>query len=434
MKSYKIFILILITALLNSCTKLDDYHVSPNDPASVEMKNMLVAAEVSLAFNMGADIERFTSLINQHCKGSGIQTDAYYNYNFSESDFDNIWLGMYLNMANIKIIQDKAKTTNCKTYLGISQVLMAYSLGLMTDLFGDVPYKDAFYGQSNKKPKHDSQADVYNSIQNLLDSAIVNLSSIDEGLFTPGSDDIIYSGKATKWEKFAHGLKCKYYLHAVNKGGSAYLSMAVSEGQLSFTSNDDDAKVNFSTASTGNNPWYQYDNQRGDMDYADTNNFLMKFMLHNNDPRLDAYADPSSSINAADAPVTLLTSTEMLFIAAELTHRLGITNLAKNYYKQGIAASMANAGVSSSDIGVFLAKDTLGMGNDLEKIMTQKYVAMYLKAEPFVDFRRTGFPNLEPISGNNLPNRFIYPSNERALNINCNQNTTMFTPKMWWAN
>src|SRR5690606_21019399 len=60
-------------------------------------------------------------------------------------------------------------------------------------------------------------------------------------------------------------------------------------------------------------------------------------------------------------------------------------------------------------------------GDARAEIMTQKYIADFLTAEAYNDWRRTGYPELEPVAAEEaridiIPLRFPYPSSERQRN------------------
>jgi len=66
----------------------------------------------------------------------------------------------------------------------------------------------------------------------------------------------------------------------------------------------------------------------------------------------------------------------------------------------------------------------------LKEIIDQKYVADYLQPESFVDYRRTGFPQLTAVNQRGIPDRYPYPTAEVLYNKNTPK-TTLYTP-MWW--
>jgi hypothetical protein len=60
---------------------------------------------------------------------------------------------------------------------GMARVMKAYTYGTLVDVFGDVPYSNAVKGSDNTTPSVDGGAAVYTAVQNLLDSAIIDLTA-----------------------------------------------------------------------------------------------------------------------------------------------------------------------------------------------------------------------------------------------------------------
>jgi hypothetical protein len=166
-----------------------------------------------------------------------------------------------------------------------------------------------------------------------------------------------------------------------------------------------------------------------------------------NDPRRAAYceADKDGKFNATcamgafyssiNSAVPMLTFTEMKFIEAEAQMRLGKVAEAHAAFVAAVKASLARTGVSDADATTFMAQAGVDPGATaltLENIMTQKYVAMYTQCESWSDWRRTGFPALAPVEGNEVPRRFPYPQSERLYNgTNMPGGLTIFN-RVWW--
>src|SRR5690606_30994413 len=106
-------------------------------------------------------LSRISSILVQHSAGLTAQYTDIQNYRITEGDFDNSWGGLYSGtMNNAKIIIDKAGDEN-PYYAGIAKVIMAINLGLATDLWGDVPYSEAFrIDEGIRTPKLDTQQDI----------------------------------------------------------------------------------------------------------------------------------------------------------------------------------------------------------------------------------------------------------------------------------
>jgi len=79
-------------------------------------------------------------------------------------------------------------------YAGIGKVYKAYVYSQMVDVFGDVPFSEACVA-GNYNPAFDEGKSVYESIFDLLDEAVGDLTNEDsENLIAPGSDDLVYGG------------------------------------------------------------------------------------------------------------------------------------------------------------------------------------------------------------------------------------------------
>ncbi len=120
---------------------------------------------------------------------------------------------------------------------------------------------------------------------------------------------------------------------------------------------------------------------------------------------------------------SLITYAEVEFILAEaaLLGGYGVTN-AEEHYKKGIKASMEQYKILSEaegfDFEAFYNQPAVSYSNSAitnkhELILTQKWIALWLQAESWFDWRRTGYPAFEPAAnpayGPALPLRLAYP-------------------------
>jgi hypothetical protein len=95
---------------------------------------------------------------------------------------------------------------------GAGKVLLAYALGSATDVWGDIPYTEAFKGNDALKPKYDTQQSIYTVINTLLTEAIADLSTANTANAIPfgsSSNDLIYNGSISKWIAAAHSLRAR---------------------------------------------------------------------------------------------------------------------------------------------------------------------------------------------------------------------------------
>lgn len=445
-----LFIFATAALVMVSCSKerLNEANENPNAPRSVVPAVILPSVETSLAYVVGGDLSRFTTLLVQHSVGFSRQAQAYYSYVLTSSDFDTYWGNTYTSiMGNNKDLLDRSDAGGFNVYSGISRMIMAYTLQLLVDNWGSVPYTQALQGNDNTQPAYDDAEALYATIEQLVDKGIEQLSDPDPGALTPGSDDIIYGGDTEKWIKFGHAIKARLFIHQ-SKGNPAMAARALAEANMSFEDNSDNAVFMFGSAETAANPIYQFNQQRGDIDYG--SGPFIDFLTNLNDPRLMVYTTPDySDINQAGigdrygsigAGVELITYEEMQFVKGEAILRsdnsASAIATAQAAYQEGIRASMTKLGIAQSEIDAYIAANgTLPAvtNNAIAQVAFQEYLALYLNPEAFTLWRRTGSPTLTPVAGTNgIPRRLLYPQSEFSLNGSNVPQATLYTPKIFW--
>ena len=177
-----------------------------------------------------------------------------------------------------------------------------------------------------------------------------------------------------------------------------------------------------------------------------------------------------------ETPMRWLLASEVAFLKAEFKLLKGDKSGAKSDYEEGIRLSFLENGLSASDAADYAqsmktparfidmsenptkySKNALGTvsvkwaedGNELERIITQKWIALYPNGmEAWAEFRRTGFPKLFPINENsNDPSidknkqirRVIFPKSEYANNAGAVNAATRLLggpdsggTRLWW--
>jgi hypothetical protein len=143
------------------------------------------------------------------------------------------------------------------------------------------------------------------------------------------------------------------------------------------------------------------------------------------------------------APQRMVTFAEYNFIRAEAA-LYGAPGVAQTFYQAGITASMQEVGVSASQIADYLSVNgTLSgtVAQQLQKIIEEKYIALFgVSVEPWSDWRRTGYPLLNPVSNaingvTSIPRTFFYAQSEIDLNPNCpGQKSVSLQDRVFWDN
>ena len=455
MKTLKIsFCVLMVAAIIftTSCKKYLDVNTNPNAPSTVTPRALLPGSEMSLAYTYGGDIERYAGIMTQYITGGSRQFFGYGRYIFSEEDFNNLWNNMYPGcMQDYHDIMKyaAAQKGSYTAYDGVAHILMAYALGLCTDMYGDVPYDDAFKGIDQLHPAYMTQDKVYDRIQSLLTEGIDSLTAEQangDDIDAPSNDDLIYGGDYQAWINLAHALKARYFIHLTDVSATA---AADALAEITAGGLITDAMVPFST--TNMNPWAQYIENRDDISYSGAEwipTYAPDMMLANLDPRYAAVIDEDGNyygagylgpfICAEDAPVYLMTEFERQYIAAEANERTGNAVAAQTAFTAAMTGSFSFYGVTdTSNFQTTYGTLNAAMDTAISQIITDKYYANYLSFESWNDWRRTGWPMLTVNPGvlSEIPRRFIYPTNENIYNSsNCPQGSTLLAPKLWWDN
>jgi hypothetical protein len=430
-------LLLFIVVAVASCKKslfYDGINTNPTQLQNPIPGNLLPGIIASEGYEWGGDASRFTSIFMQQTTGAANQSYSANRYAVSSDDVDNMWsFGLYggiMNNANTMIqLADKAGEAH---YAAIARILQANALGLTTDLWGDVPYSQAFLGNANLQPKFDPQAQIYTTIDGLLTTAIADLAKTETSA-QPSSDDILYGGDLTKWTKFAHSLRAKFFIHLAKVDASNY-TKAIAEAQLGFASSADDAAVAFAGSSvTTEAPWAQFNEQRGDIAFT---GYIYDLLDTNKDPRLAVYSDGKGGLGdlygSESASVYLMSYDELQFIIAEASFQTGKPADAATAYKAGVTANLLRT-VKSAAYEATVDKTAANI--TLNDIMTQKYIANFLNPEVWTDWRRTGLPALTPTPNDALngqiPRSLLYPSGEVRYNSNTPANTGLLRRVYW---
>lgn len=476
---------------LTSCNlvKTND---NPNASSDVSLSAVLTGAEVSLGFNTGINAGLIANIYIQQAAGANGDAASFDNYTTSPGYFNTTWVSFYTNvLTNLKIIQQTATTQQLPYYSGIARVLTAFSYGTLTDLFGDIPYTESLYGNSITNPVYDKQEDIYKALQLQLDTAITELSkpvSANLGA-VPSTDDVIFKGVISNWIATAYTLKARLAIH-----GSKINATDAAQKVLSYLYNgttwrsiqniNTDAQVVFGSATTNANPFYQQNTNRPG--WVGLGASFVNLLNGNKvtdanttpegtnvDPRRayfatnypagsstyqgsvagvpGAYSRIGSYYGTATSPVILVSYSEAKFLEAEARIILNAADAkAQTALESAVRASFTKVISNSSDpyataqkqTDYITAKATLTgtFAKDLETIITQKYIALFLQPEVWSDYRRTGYPAI-PLAQNAtnsanpnglIPRRIPYPTNETSLNRNTPAGSDYQSPKLWW--
>jgi hypothetical protein len=457
----------VLAASTTGCKKYFENSVaSPNNPSTVTPALLLASVEVSTFASFGGQLARQGAVMIQHMAGTeiGSQSIEIANYNITELTNTNEWDAIYTGaLMNANIILREHGEGN-PYYRGIAKVLIAMNAGLATDLWGDIPLSEAALGQSidgnpgNLKPKYDTQEEVIQQIQDYLDEAISDLSAdLADNKLVPTTDDFIYGGNVEAWKKAAYVLKARYANRLSQRNAAGSATAAIAALANGFGGPADDCNMIFGEGNALNQ-WFAYEQSRGG--YMKVSTTFVDALTAASDPRLtvfvaedvngnitgtppdDVTVTTSSYVGAyyasATSPIPLLSFVEQKFIEAEAQLRAGNAGGAATAHNEAVIASVLQVTGASDPVfeAAYASEDANSIS--LQKIMYQKWVALFIQVEAFSDWRRTSFPALTPNANGNTPSipvRFIYPQGERIYNAaNFPTGAIGLTDPVWWDN
>lgn len=454
---FKAGLILVLVAFISSCDWIDpELNVDPDAPGDVPMNLLVPAIQQQLGFNLlGNNSVRTTNIWMQYYDGTARQSQTEARYQLTAADVNNLWSSIYTEILNeSKVLAEKAVAESSPHNEGMAKVMTAYTLGIATDLFGSIPYLDALKGTENVlKPVFDSQEVVYGTIFTLLDEALTDLASAEEPIGIEG--DVIFGGDAAAWIAAAHAIYARAELQLSKVNGDAAYTGALAHTASAIASIGGDMEVPFESANQ--NPVYQFMDQRGDFRMCQT---FVDELNATADPRLAYYAAPNpdaaddvivgSAPGAADetasfpgsyqtsedSPIVLISYAEVKFIEAEALLMTSDPEGAATAFNDAVLASLAKVTGTADQEWMDANNITANSGNiTLEKIITQKRIALIGQIQPFSDWRRTGIPSLALATGatkTEIPRRFPYSQDESIYNPDNVPSIGSITDPVWW--
>lgn len=251
-------VLILFAMLLSisSCETLDlDVNNDPNNasPSNSDINLLLNGALLNFTNWIGEEDED-----NRDGFEAGMEVirmlhmyGPLYDNAYTPGEFDDIWTQAYAgHLSDIKTIKSIASENELYHHIGVAQIIESYTLTVLVDYFGDVPYSEALLGAENFNPKLDDSESVYAEALSLLNEAIANLN-LSPANSIGSTGDLFYFGETEKWVTLAKTLKLRIYNNTrlVNPNALTEINLLLADEDL-IDSADEDFTVFYGTDSS----------------------------------------------------------------------------------------------------------------------------------------------------------------------------------------
>jgi hypothetical protein len=509
MKTTLAILSVILLLVITACTKnFEDINKNPNYPATSDVDYIFnYVIKEGAGEYAGSGQGRIYSTYNiTYVQKWIMHTAAVWGNStmppytlFDQYRIQNLWSYFYtdllLNCTILeRMLEDDPESIN---KYQAARIWKVYNMHRVTDLWGDVPYFDAWkilddYTAESQSPGYDSQESIYEELLNILEEAAGSFDP-DKPFFT---NDMLFNGKTDLWIRFANSLRLRL---AVRSGNQEVVNEVIADNNL-ISSNDQGALFSYIESQDWWNPYYEMNigsKNPSSPDLTGTSvpkisELMVRQLQETGDPRLELFAQPIEIDNTTikgvpnlmnatlkenqamgmgvsstsyigpyfyDDPVytnPLLTFAEVCFLRAEAAFRGWSTEGAEFWYNEGIRNALKHYPLDTTVIDDFIYNGG-AFNNTLEQIITQKWVALFLNGwEAFAEYRRTGFPQLKKwdleldgvrvikaewvnVPRSYLPGRLPYPDDEVDLNYSNykdavdNQGGDSYYQQVWWS-
>ena len=273
--------------LMTSCTKdFKEINTNPNSPVSVQPS--LLLRQVIYDYGEQMSYEGFTAgnLLGQYT--TALDFNLFDRHNLKSPQLGgNPWPIFYKNLRDNEIIIGLSRENETyAVYEGPALILKAYMSAALTDLFGDVPYYEAFNGaEGTVTPVYDSQESIYldeGGILDNLDKGIAEIGNYGGSIRLEG--DILFEGDLYAWIRFANSLKIKYLMRISDKVDVTAQLQTIFDDDNYIHGNTENAVFDFTDGEPNN---FRLARLR----IGDFNNFVLsetmeEILTNLNDPRI----------------------------------------------------------------------------------------------------------------------------------------------------
>lgn len=447
-------LLVLVAALMvfTSCKKgWLDINDNPNNPTDENITPELIfnRAAVGVAARQVSGNFRFLNSWLGYFSASGdfaiVQDETTYNVDFSFSD--PIWQNHYDVLFDLYQAKTKALAQGDTVMAGASMILSAKLWQELVDMFGNIPYSQAFRNSETRTPAYDDDKAIYDDLQKVLDTAKgyvmktprLNFNTYIGNVVQIGNDEAgglptNVPGKQQHWVEFANTLKLRMLIHQSQVAGfnpAPEIAKISTGGMLNILREGETVNVNPGFVNEEDKQSFFYANYGYTPTGADANtstranNYIVNILKGNNDPRLTRFFAPVSGnvvgttfglatgnpggaasskfgpglMASATQDAWIFPSFESLFLEAEAIVRGWVTGNAQTAYENAVRESFVWLGVPNaiSEANTYMTNPTANWANSgatvLDKakfIAFQKYIALtgIDPIEAWVDVRR----------------------------------------------
>jgi hypothetical protein len=316
-KKYVSATLIATTLAVGGCQKqaFVDININPEGLTSVPPANQFLNATLGVH---GRDFEAFYDFYQRimpwmqystGLTGNGQNFTQVYD-NFGQR-YGSLYLGVGNSLTDVEKLVGALPAEEQPRYthmIRIARILKAYYAFYVSDIYGSLPYSEAFQARYNGTltPKYDTQPALFAQLDTELKEAITTLKTTQTTTQVAlGSNDQYYAGNTQQWVKAGNALRLKIAMRLAKRDPAKLRTIATevlaSPAADLMSSNTDGWVFVTAAAFTSGGNWIP--------DGLRASKPLVDFMWETKDPRIDAFYTPNSY---SQANIDLLVANKQL--------------------------------------------------------------------------------------------------------------------------
>lgn len=218
------FALLVVIVVATGCDKrFNDINTNPNATTSVPTPYVMTYAQRELGYYL-FDVWRSGRQSNvacQHwCQRNYTSEDRYL---FRQETTDGFFRNTYFITQNFQDIINLNTNAGTKgemsaygdnaVQIATAKLMQIWTIQLLAETFGDVPYTDAWKATTIVMPKYDKQSELFPKLLADATAAVTALKSASKG-WTNG--DVMFNGNLDKWIKFGNSLRLRLVIRMSN--------------------------------------------------------------------------------------------------------------------------------------------------------------------------------------------------------------------------
>lgn len=497
---YKFWLIALFLATgMVGCKKNLDINRNPNQPTDTVIKaenilpNALHATGAATALGYGwlANWMGYWSP-----SGSYNPSTEESSYNITNTFQEGRWTGIYNVLFDLAKAEQKATRDGESFYKAMAMIAKAHLFQNLVDMYGNVPYTQAFQPDEFPAPAYDEAKSIYDNLQVVLDEAI----GLMEGAVIGDREafiDVIFAGDTDLWIRFANTIKLRMLIRQslLTPNPTAELAKIKAKGGILQSEESASVHIEYKDDVNKQSPFFGTYGLLPSGEDANTffraNRYAVQNFKSRSDVRLEYFFKPAKSplnpsdpfigteygsdpndtfngdrtsnigeglVRSATQPQWILSSVESMFLQAEAVARgwdIGdpFGGSAQDAYENAVYESFVWLEVEdAADEATTYLSSTFGkwdaaasQADKIKKIVHQKYIALtgLNPLEAWNDYRRLGVPADVPLSVNDargnrlIPVRLQYPSSEFAVNaknVQAQGSINTQTSRLFWDN